>query len=166
MTTNPLLPLRDKINQLDHKLIEIIAERRQVSTEVIQAKINANIPLRDLARERALIKALIEQGKQYHLDDLLIRRLYQIIIEDSVLLQQKFLQEKLNQGAIASAKIAFLGPKGSYSHSAARRYASAHFDQLTESSCNTFKDVFEKVESQVVDYGMLPIENSLSLIHI
>ena len=162
MTTNPLLPLREKINQLDQKLIEILAERRQVSTEVIHAKIAANIPLRDLARERSLIKALIEQGKQYNLDDILIKRLYQIIIEDSVLLQQKLLQEKLNQGAISSANIAFLGPKGSYSHSAARRYASTHFDQLTESSCSTFKDVFEKVESKVVDYGILPIENSSS----
>ena len=162
MTTNPLLPLREKINQLDQKLIEILAERRQVSTEVIQTKIAANIPLRDLARERSLIKALIEQGKQYNLDDILIKRLYQIIIEDSVLLQQKLLQEKLNQGAISSANIAFLGPKGSYSHSAARRYASTHFDQLTESSCSTFKDVFEKIESKVVDYGILPIENSSS----
>ncbi len=162
MTTNPLLPLREKINRLDQKLIEILAERRQVSTEVIQTKIAANIPLRDLARERSLIKALIEQGKQYNLDDLLIKRLYQIIIEDSVLLQQKLLQEKLNQGAISSANIAFLGPKGSYSHSAARRYASTHFDQLTESSCSTFKDVFEKIESKVVDYGILPIENSSS----
>ena len=162
MTTNPLLPLREKINRLDQKLIEILAERRQVSTEVIQAKIAANIPLRDLARERSLIKALIEQGKQYNLDDILIKRLYQIIIEDSVLLQQKLLQEKLNQGAISSANIAFLGPKGSYSHSAARRYASTHFDQLTESSCSTFKDVFEKIESKVVDYGILPIENSSS----
>ena len=162
MTANPLLPLREKINQLDQKLIEILAERRQVSTEVIHAKIAANIPLRDLARERSLIKALIEQGKQYNLDDLLIKRLYQIIIEDSVLLQQKLLQEKLNQGAISSANIAFLGPKGSYSHSATRRYASTHFDQLTESSCSTFKDVFEKVESKIVDYGILPIENSSS----
>ena len=162
MTANPLLPLREKINQLDQKLIEILAERRQVSTEVIHAKIAANIPLRDLARERSLIKALIEQGKQYNLDDLLIKRLYQIIIEDSVLLQQKLLQEKLNQGTISSANIAFLGPKGSYSHSATRRYASTHFDQLTESSCSTFKDVFEKVESKVVDYGILPIENSSS----
>ena len=162
MTANPLLPLREKINQLDQKLIEILAERRQVSTEVIHAKIAANIPLRDLARERSLIKALIEQGKQYNLDDILIKRLYQIIIEDSVLLQQKLLQEKLNQGAISSANIAFLGPKGSYSHSATRRYASTHFDQLTESSCSTFKDVFEKVESKIVDYGILPIENSSS----
>ena len=162
MTVNPLLPLRDKINELDAKLLELVAKRRQISTQVIQTKIEANIPVRDLKRERSLINSLIHQGKAYHLDDILIKRLYQVIIEDSVLLQQKILQEKLNHNTIATAKVAFLGPKGSYSHSAARRYASAHFEEMTESSCSTFKDVFEQVEKGVVDFGILPIENSSS----
>ncbi|WP_294829041.1 bifunctional chorismate mutase/prephenate dehydratase [uncultured Gilliamella sp.] len=162
MTVNPLLPLRDKINELDAKLLELIAKRRQISTQVIQTKIEANIPVRDLKRERSLINSLIHQGKAYHLDDILIKRLYQVIIEDSVLLQQKILQEKLNHNTIATAKVAFLGPKGSYSHSAARRYASAHFEEMTESSCSTFKDVFEQVEKGIVDFGILPIENSSS----
>lgn len=162
MTVNPLLPLRDKINELDTKLLELVAKRRQISTQVIQTKIEANIPVRDLKRERSLINSLIHQGKAYHLDDILIKRLYQVIIEDSVLLQQKILQEKLNHNTIATAKVAFLGPKGSYSHSAARRYASAHFEEMTESSCSTFKDVFEQVEKGIVDFGILPIENSSS----
>lgn len=162
MTVNPLLPLRDKINEIDAKLLELVAKRRQISTQVIQTKIEANIPVRDLERERSLINSLIHQGKNYHLDDILIKRLYQVIIEDSVLLQQKILQEKLNHNTIATAKVAFLGPKGSYSHSAARRYASAHFEEMTESSCSTFKDVFEQVEKGVVDFGILPIENSSS----
>ncbi len=162
MTVNPLLPLRDKINELDAKLLELVAKRRQISTQVIQTKIEANIPVRDLKRERSLINSLIHQGKAYHLDDILIKRLYQVIIEDSVLLQQKILQEKLNHNTIATAKVAFLGPKGSYSHSAARRYASAHFEEMTESSCSTFKDVFEQVEKGIVDFGILPIENSSS----
>lgn len=162
MTVNPLLPLRDKINEIDAKLLELVAKRRQISTQVIQTKIEANIPVRDLERERSLINSLIHQGKDYHLDDILIKRLYQVIIEDSVLLQQKILQEKLNHNTIATAKVAFLGPKGSYSHSAARRYASAHFEEMTESSCSTFKDVFEQVEKGVVDFGILPIENSSS----
>ena len=162
MTVNPLLPLRDKINEIDAKLLELVAKRRQISTQVIQTKIEANIPVRDLKRERSLINSLIHQGKAYHLDDILIKRLYQVIIEDSVLLQQKILQEKLNHNTIATAKVAFLGPKGSYSHSAARRYASAHFEEMTESSCSTFKDVFEQVEKGVVDFGILPIENSSS----
>lgn len=162
MTVNPLLPLRDQINELDAKLLELVAKRRQISTQVIQTKIEANIPVRDLERERSLINSLIHQGKTYHLDDILIKRLYQVIIEDSVLLQQKILQEKLNHNTIATAKVAFLGPKGSYSHSAARRYASAHFEEMTESSCSTFKDVFEQVEKGMVDFGILPIENSSS----
>ncbi|MCX8600525.1 MULTISPECIES: bifunctional chorismate mutase/prephenate dehydratase [unclassified Gilliamella] len=162
MTVNPLLPLRNKINQLDSKILEILAERREVSTQIIEAKIEANIPVRDLERERSLIKSLIEQGKSYHLDDIFIKRLYQIIFEDSVLLQQKILQEKLNLGTITTAKVAFLGPIGSYSHSAARRYASAHLEKMIESSCKTFKDVFEQIEKEVVDYGILPIENSSS----
>lgn len=162
MTVNPLLPLRDKINEIDAKLLELVAKRRQISTQVIQTKIEANIPVRDLERERSLINSLIHQGKDYHLDDILIKRLYQVIIEDSVLLQQKILQEKLNHNTIATAKVAFLGPKGSYSHSAARRYASAHFEEMTESSCSTFKDVFEQVEKGMVDFGILPIENSSS----
>ncbi|WP_294965197.1 bifunctional chorismate mutase/prephenate dehydratase [uncultured Gilliamella sp.] len=162
MTVNPLLPLRDKITELDKSLLAILAKRRKLATEVIHTKIAVNIPVRDVERERSLIKTLINQGQEYHLDELFIKRLYQIIIEDSVLLQQKILQEKLNQDTIISAKVAFLGPKGSYSHSAARRYASNHFEQMIESGCATFKDIFEQVEKGLVNYGVLPIENSSS----
>ncbi|OCG37010.1 bifunctional chorismate mutase/prephenate dehydratase [Gilliamella sp. Gris1-4] len=162
MATNPLLSLRDKINKLDKTLLELIAQRRQLSTQVIHTKIEANIPVRDIDRERSLIRALINEGKDYHLDDIFIKRLYQLIIEDSVLLQQKILQEKLNLSTITTAKVAFLGPKGSYSHSAARRYASAHLDEMIELSCSTFKEIFEQVENGAVDYGILPIENSSS----
>lgn len=162
MATNPLLSLRNKINKLDKKLLELIAQRRQLSTQVIHTKIEANIPVRDIDRERSLIRTLINEGKDYHLDDIFIKRLYQLIIEDSVLLQQKILQEKLNLSTITTAKVAFLGPKGSYSHSAARRYASTHLDEMIELSCSTFKEIFEQVENGAVDYGILPIENSSS----
>ncbi|OCG41865.1 bifunctional chorismate mutase/prephenate dehydratase [Gilliamella sp. Bif1-4] len=162
MAINPLLSLRDKINKLDKTLLELIAQRRQLSTQVIHTKIEANIPVRDIDRERSLIRTLINEGKDYHLDDIFIKRLYQLIIEDSVLLQQKILQEKLNLSTITTAKVAFLGPKGSYSHSAARRYASTHLDEMIELSCSTFKEIFEQVENGAVDYGILPIENSSS----
>lgn len=162
MIDNPLLSLRDKITALDKQLLELVAKRRELSTDVINTKIKANLPVRDTTREQALIKTLIEQGKRYHLDEIFIKRLYQIIIEDSVLLQQRILQEKLNQNTAKSAKIAFLGPKGSYSHSAARRYACRYFDQMIESGCSNFKDIFEQVEKGFVDYGVLPIENTSS----
>ncbi|MWP48596.1 MULTISPECIES: bifunctional chorismate mutase/prephenate dehydratase [unclassified Gilliamella] len=162
MTTNPLLPLRNQINELDKTLLELIAQRRNLSTQVVHTKIEANMPVRDIERERSLVKSLVNQGKNYHLDDMFIKRLYQLIIEDSVLLQQKILQEKLNHNTITTAKIAFLGPKGSYSHSAARRYARTHLDEMVELSCSTFKGIFEQVENGSVNYGILPIENSSS----
>lgn len=162
MTDNPLLPLRDKITALDKALLDIIAQRRALSERVIETKIAANIPLRDIERERSLINTLILQAKIHHIDEMLVRRLYQIIIEDSVLLQQKILQQSVNKNTAPSAKVAFLGPKGSYSHLVARRYACTHFDQMTEFSCSTFKDVCEHVERGLVDVGILPIENTSS----
>lgn len=162
MTDNPLLPLRDKITALDKQLLTLIAQRRELSTQVVNTKIKANIPVRDIEREQALLKTLVENGKPLQLDELFIKQLYQVIIEDSVLLQQRILQESVNQNTIKSAKIAFLGPKGSYSHSASRRYASRHVDNMIEFSCSNFKDVFEHVEKGMVDYGVLPIENTSS----
>lgn len=162
MTDNPLLPLRNKITALDRQLLDLIAQRRELSKQVLQTKIQANIPVRDLERERILVKTLIEQGKTYHLDELFIKRLYQVIIEDSVLLQQRILQQQLNHNMVKTVKVAFLGPRGSYSHSAARRYVNRNYDQMIESSCTNFKDVFEQVAKGIVDYGVVPIENTSS----
>ena len=103
MSHNPLLTLRDKITALDKQLLQLIAQRRELSTQVVNTKIKANIPVRDIERERLLVKTLIEEGNQFSLDELFVKRLYQIIIEDSVLLQQRILQQQLNQNAVKSA---------------------------------------------------------------
>ncbi|WHL24921.1 MAG: prephenate dehydratase domain-containing protein [Candidatus Blochmannia vicinus] len=58
--------------------------------------------------------------------------------------------------------IAFLGPKGSYSHIAAMQYANNHFDQVIEYSCQKFNDIFTLVECCHAEYGVVPIENSNS----
>lgn len=58
--------------------------------------------------------------------------------------------------------IAFLGPKGSYSHIAARRYANYYFDHTIEYSCQNFEDIIYVVENHQAEYGVLPIENSNS----
>ncbi|ENR8311539.1 bifunctional chorismate mutase/prephenate dehydratase [Yersinia enterocolitica] len=162
MTDNPLLVLRERISALDLKLLALLAERRELAVDVAKAKQLHHRPIRDKERERDLLDALITAAKPYDLDGFYITRLFQLIIEDSVLTQQALLQHQLNQTAQHSARIAFLGPKGSYSHLAARQYAARHFEQLIECGCQKFQDIFTQVETGLADYAVLPIENTSS----
>ena len=159
---NPLLALREKISALDVKLLALLAERRELAVEVGKAKLLSHRPVRDIDRERDLLDRLIALGKTHHLDAHYITRLFQLIIEDSVLTQQALLQQHLNKINPHSARIAFLGPKGSYSHLAARQYAARHFEQFIESGCAKFADIFNQVETGQADYAVVPIENTSS----
>ncbi len=159
---NPLLMLRDKISAVDSKLLTLLAERRTLAVEVAQAKLTTLRPIRDVERERALLENLITQGKQQQLDAHYITRLFQLIIEDSVLTQQALLQKNLNHPHALAPRIAFLGPKGSYSHLAARKYASRHFDSFVENGCLKFHDIIQQVEAGQADYAVMPIENTSS----
>ncbi|WP_437609114.1 bifunctional chorismate mutase/prephenate dehydratase [Erwinia sp. V71] len=158
----PLLALREKISAVDEQLLALLAERRGLAIEVAQAKMATQRPIRDIDRERDLLEHLITLGKQHQLDAHYITRLFQLVIEDSVLTQQALLQKQLNQSHTQSARIAFLGPKGSYSHLAARRYAARHFSQVIESGCLKFHDIIQQVETGQADYAVLPIENTSS----
>ena len=159
---NPLLALRDKISAVDEKLLTLLAERRSLAIEVAQAKMATHRPIRDVERERALLEHLISLGQKHQLDAHYITRLFQLVIEDSVLTQQALLQKNLNHTHAEAARIAFLGPKGSYSHLAARKYAARHFDNMVESGCLKFQDIIHQVESGQADYAVLPIENTSS----
>ena len=162
MTDNPLLVLRERISALDLKLLALLAERRELAIEVGKTKLHSHRPIRDKERERDLLDALIAAAKPYDLDGFYGTRLVQLIIEDSVLTQQALLQHQLNPVSQHSARIAFLGPKGSYSHLAARQYAARHFDRLIECGCQKFQDIFAQVETGQADYAILPIENTSS----
>ncbi|WP_194208102.1 bifunctional chorismate mutase/prephenate dehydratase [Superficieibacter sp. 1612_C1] len=159
---NPLLALRDKISALDEQLLVLLAERRGLAVEVGKAKLTSHRPVRDIDRERALLERLIQLGKTHQLDAHYITRLFHLIIEDSVLTQQALLQQHLNKTNPHSARVAFLGPKGSYSHLAARQYAARHFAQFIESGCAKFADIFNQVETGQADYAVVPIENTSS----
>ncbi|MEM6161984.1 bifunctional chorismate mutase/prephenate dehydratase [Erwinia sp. P6884] len=159
---NPLLSLRHKISALDEELLGLLAQRRALAIEVATAKMATHRPVRDIDRERDLLEHLITLGKNHKLDAHYITRLFQLIIEDSVLTQQALLQKHLNQTSAQSARVAFLGPKGSYSHLAARHYAARHFDTFIESGCLKFQEIFNQVETGQADYAVLPIENTSS----
>lgn len=157
---NSLLTLRTRISGLDEQLLALLAQRRQLAVEVAKVKLESHRPVRDLARERDLLERLINLGKAQQLDAHYITRLFQLIIEDSVLTQQALLQQHMNQQNSHCPRLAFLGPKGSWSHLAARQYAARHFGGLIECGCNKFQAIFRQVEAGDADYAVLPIENT------
>jgi len=55
-------------------------------------------------------------------------------------------------------KVAFQGEIGAYSEVAVYKYFGAEVQPVP---CKSFQEVFRKVDSGLVDYGVLPIENSI-----
>ncbi len=167
MTTSnySLDEIRLRLNELDDQLLSLLSERRQLSIEVAKSKVETSKPVRDAAREQQLLVKLINNGKdKYQLDAQYITKLFHTIIEDSVLLQQSYLQNLANPELSRKplARVAFLGAKGSYSHLASREYFSRKNMELIELNCEHFKEVANTVESGHADYGVLPIENTSS----
>lgn len=162
--TLDLTEIRRKITDIDRAILKLLAERHQIAYDVVKSQEITKKPLRDIEREQQLLDALIRyaDSQQYQLNPQYITEVFQKIIEDSVLTQQTYLQDKLNQQRNNEIHIAFLGVLGSYSNLAARKYAERSQKQLIELSCESFQQVFDAVENGKADYGVLPIENTTS----
>ena len=159
-----LSEIRQQITQIDRSLLKLLSERHRLAFDVARSKEMTQKPLRDVVREEQLLQELVQfsENENYQLEPQYITAIFQKIIEDSVLTQQVYLQKKLNSQREENIHIAFLGKRGSYSHLAARNYATRYQEELVEISCASFEQVFAKVQNGEADYGVLPLENTTS----
>ncbi|WP_425619556.1 chorismate mutase [Buchnera aphidicola] len=161
-TQNSLLFFRNKINKIDKNIVKLLAERKNLVLEIAQSKIKNKQAIRDVERETNMINELTSLGKKNHLQPEYITRLFQLIIEESVLTQKKLLQQFYHNKNLICSNFSVLGPQGSYSHIAACKYADNTFQVCTIQECLTFKSVIDSVENNQSDYAVLPIENTCS----
>ncbi|MEY4701986.1 MAG: hypothetical protein RL326_2173, partial [Pseudomonadota bacterium] len=169
---NTTLPkLREQIDDLDNKLLALLAERQELSRMVVQVKDsdNAQTSVRDMSRERDLIKQRIAEARALGLEAHFITRVFREIIAESVRLQQDVLQAKLNgTPKTGTIRIAFQGIDGSYSHLAGRDFfAQAETDGKSAAlpafvGFQSFSDAVRAVEAGTCEFGILPIENTTS----
>ncbi len=153
--------IRERINNIDQKILHLLGERRKISVEVAKFKINTQKPVRDIHREEIMLEKLVSDAKSQNLNALYVIKIFQTIIEDSVQHQHLFLQNRANpKDENAQVSVSFLGDIGSYSNLAARHYFSEKNPLLTEVQCADFKEVIERVENGIADYGVLPLENT------
>ncbi|WP_016954780.1 prephenate dehydratase [Catenovulum agarivorans] len=155
--------VRVEITSLDEQLLSLLAKRRDLSIQVVKSKVQDQKPVRDSYRETLLLQNLSAKGKKLGLKSDYIHSVYRTIIEDSVELQQDYLMQ-LNNPSMKSAeyKVAYLGTKGSYSHSAVEKYLTGLNGGLIDVGCKSFDDIFAAVEDKDADIGVLPIENTSS----
>jgi chorismate mutase/prephenate dehydratase len=159
--TPDITDVRDGIDQIDRKILELIAERRRLSVDAARSKQVDHRPFRDRTREEALIADRIAQGRFHDLDSGLVNRVWRDIIEDSLLIQQEYLQDR-SHGDGPRVTAAFQGIEGAYSQLATQQHFDHEGVDVTYLGCESFSDVIDAVEQGRADVGVLPLENTTS----
>jgi chorismate mutase/prephenate dehydratase len=154
--------IRQKINQIDEKIIKLLSERRDLSLEIVKLKNQDKSSIRDRAREKELLTKLIETGRVYGLDSHYISKIFYEIIDDSIKLQNKFVQKEENKNELAEiVSVAIQGIEGSYSYLASKTFFGSNME-IVFRKMKSFDEVVEAVEDSSADYAVLPIENTTS----
>ena len=159
--------LRDEINEIDSSLAQLFEKRMEIVARVAQYKIKNNIPVLNSEREAQVIKKTLENLKNKSLSKEM-EEFFVDIMGISRELQSKYINENKEKSAVDKKtwrpgtgkevlKIGFQGINGSFSEEALFNY----FGEATNTSAyKYFEDVFVAISEGIVDYGILPIENS------
>lgn len=160
---NELTKLRTEISSVDSEILRLLSARRRISREIILAKNENSLPIRDLKREEELMNSLLMEAETFGLDSFYIKKVFNEIIEDSVRLQQKLVQN--NNYSLTenkNFKVAIQGIYGSYSSLAAHKFFSPENEKIIFTSKNTFDEVIRSVEEGESEFAVLPVENTTS----
>jgi len=135
--------LRQRIDEVDSKLVDLLNTRAELVVNVGKVKRGDGTPIYAPHREQAVLKKVLDASRGPMLSRT-IEAVYREIMSGSFALEQPL-------------RIGYLGPPGSFSHDAAQKQfgSSVSFEDLRE-----IEGVFTEVVRGHVDYGMVPIENS------
>lgn len=151
--------IRSRIDTIDSRILEALAQRRGLVEQVVRAK-GTDQALRDEDREKELLAELIAEGRKQGLDAHFVTRVFHEVIDDSVRLQQHYLQDVANPDASPRHRVAIQGTVGSYSQIAAQRFFAKDTEEATVVGLSAFGEVIRACEEGDVDYAVLPIENT------
>lgn len=137
--------LRNKIDNIDNEIINLIGNRLNIVQKIGFLKNKNNSVVYKPDRENQIINRLIELGKNFsYLNDEIIKSIFYEIFS-------------ISRNLESIQRIAFLGPIGSYTHEA----SLARFGSISRYiSLNSISSVFETVNENNAQYGVVPIENN------
>ncbi|MEM1412215.1 MAG: prephenate dehydratase [Pseudomonadota bacterium] len=137
--------VRARINALDTEIQRLISERAGLAFEVGQAKgrPGAAVDYYRPEREAQVLRAVIERNDG-PLSDGVMLRLFREIMSACLARQEPL-------------RVAYLGPEGTFTQQAVYR----HFGHSVLAAGHaTIDSVFEQVQGEEADFGVVPIENS------
>ncbi|MHC4762373.1 MAG: prephenate dehydratase [Planctomycetota bacterium] len=135
--------LRKKIDELDHQLVKLLNERARVVIEIGKLKNKTARPIYSPDREKEVF-ARISEANAGPLPNKCLAAIWRELMSGSFALER-------------SLRIGYLGPGGSFSHTA----AMLKFGQSVEyESLADIRSIFEEVSRGHCDLGLVPIENT------
>lgn len=151
--------VRTAISDIDQQLVDAIARRSELVEQILQAKVDAGLPVRDREREHAVLKAAVERGREQGVPAELIEQLFHSLFETSIQ-RQRTRFDSMRDEDLNEASVAYLGGPGSYSHIAAQKVFERRRASVVPAPKRDFISIFRAVETGEVDYGVIPIENT------
>lgn len=143
--THSLADIRQRIDEIDTSIQKLISERAGCAAKVAVVKQQQGETghFYRPEREAQVLRAVMERNTG-PLNDDSIASIFREIMASCLALEKPL-------------QVAFLGPEGTYSHSA----ASKHFgSQIQSQPVNSIEEVFRLVEADGADFGVVPVENS------
>lgn len=136
--------LRQRIDDLDKKIVDLLNQRANVVIEVGRTKMVDGSPIYAPDREHAVLERLAALNKG-PLPPKTLKAIYRELMSGSFALEKPL-------------RISYLGPQGSFSHLAAQRKFGQSVEYLPLAD---IRAVFEEVLRGHCDLGLVPIENSV-----
>ena len=152
--------IRDRLDDIDKRIIKALAQRQQVIKEVAELKLTNNSGIRDLEREEKLLSKIRDFANEEGLDRYYAEHLFREIITNSVRYQTHSLVDLQNKNGQGHIRVSYQGTDGAYSHLAAMRHFEERHKQIDYYGYDTFQEAAQALKDERVDYAMLPIENT------
>lgn len=144
MMNNALQNVRNRIDKIDEQIQALLTERAECAMEVAKIKMSAgDTGFYRPEREAQVLQRIKERNTSLLSDDEMAR-LFREIMSACLALEQPL-------------KVAFLGPDGSFTQSAALKQFGHSAITVPVTAID---EVFREVESDNADYGVVPVENS------
>lgn len=144
-----LINLRNKIDDIDEKMVELFEERMNVAIDISKLKKQIGKDVLDNSREQEVINRNVK-----HLKNKGFEKPLKEYIETVMKISRGIQREMINS---TSLKIGFQGVPGSYSEQALYQYFGKEVDTK---NVKNFEDIFIELKNKDIDYGVVPIENS------